>query len=97
MCSLEVAQFMERYYTTHLRYLDDAGDAPAIPAMQCRIDLSAHYSIDLAKGATASTYAVQAVPKGVQAARDKRCATLAINQQGAKSESGTAATANECW
>jgi len=97
VCMLEVAQFMERYYTTHLRYVDDAGVAPAIPETQCRRDLSAHYTFVLAPGTTASTYSVQAVPKGVQATRDTRCATLAINQQGAKGRSGTAATVNECW
>ncbi|MDQ8051260.1 type IV pilin protein [Luteibacter sp.] len=97
VCMLEVAQFMERYYTTHLRYVDGNGAAPAIPGTQCRRDLSAHYAIELAQGVAVSSYTVQAIPKGAQASRDTRCATLAINQLGAKSESGTAATANECW
>lgn len=97
VCMLEVAQFMERYYTTHLRYVDGNGAAPAIPEMQCRRDLSAHYAIELAQGVAVSNYTVQAVPKGAQASRDSRCATLEIDQTGAKRESGTAATANECW
>lgn len=96
-CMLEVAQFMERYYTTHLRYVDGAGAAPTIPATQCRTDLQGHYTIRLADGTTAGAYSVQAVPKGVQEIRDKKCATLAIDQRGAKSESGTAATATECF
>ncbi|QSX75987.1 prepilin-type N-terminal cleavage/methylation domain-containing protein [Lysobacter arenosi] len=97
VCMLEVAQFMERYYTTHLRYVDDAGAAPTIPATQCRTDLQSHYTIGLADGTVVGAYSVQAVPKGVQAIRDTKCVTLAINQLGAKSESGTAATATECF
>ncbi len=97
VCMLEVAQFMERYYTTHLEYADRRGRAPAIPAMQCRTDLQAHYMIDLADGTTDVAYSVQAVPRGVQATRDTKCATMAINQLGGKRESGTAATAAECF
>jgi type IV pilus assembly protein PilE len=97
VCMLEVAQFMERYYTTHLRYVDVAGEAPTIPATQCRTDLQNDYSIGLAHGTAAGAYTVQAVPRGAQAIRDTKCATLAMNQLGAKQESGTAATATECF
>ncbi len=97
VCMLEVAQFMERYYTTHLRYVDGAGAAPTIPALQCRTDLDGHYAIGLADGVVAEAYTVQAVPQGVQAARDTKCATLALNQQGTRREGGSAATAAECF
>ncbi|MFC3816356.1 type IV pilin protein [Lysobacter sp. GCM10012299] len=97
VCMLEVAQFMERHYTTNLRYVEGSGAAPAIPGMQCRTDLRSHYVIGLADGTAANAYTVQAVPQGVQASRDTRCATLSIDQQGARRESGTAASAAECF
>lgn len=96
-CMLEAAQFMERYYTEHLKYVDDTGAAPSLPALQCRKDLAANYTIEVANGATAASYAIQAVPKGVQAEKDRKCATLAINQLGAKRLTGTATSAQECW
>ncbi|MFC3816509.1 type IV pilin protein [Lysobacter sp. GCM10012299] len=98
-CTIEVSQFMERYYSTNLKYRDASSNAPAIPNMQCRTDLAAHYTIGLAGGTTDTTYTAQAVPVAgsQQAARDTKCATIGITQAGVKTESGTAASAAECW
>lgn len=92
-CAMEVAQFMERYYTTNLTY---AG--ARVPNTQCMNELVDHYTIQLDGARTsASTYMVQAVPKGSQAERDTRCGTLTLDQAGAKGEGGTASSAAECW
>src|SRR3546814_4513242 len=78
-CALEAAQFIERFYTTNLRYdKTSAGAAVALPQTQCTKDISQHYSIALAAGTAASTYTVAAEPIGVQAERDKQYGTLAI-------------------
>lgn len=95
-CLQERAQFMERFYTTNLSYLDSASAAPAIS--QCDNEVSPHYQVGLAAGTTARAFTLQAVPQGVQATRDTKCATLTINQLGARGVSGTAsATPEVCW
>ena len=91
-CAMEAAQFMERYYTTHLTYLN-----AALPNTQCMNEVGDHYTIQLSGAATASAYTIQAVPKGSQASRDTKCKTLSINQAGTKGETGSAASAAECW
>src|SRR5690606_3074741 len=77
-CAMEAAQFMERYYTTHLTYVD-----ARLPETQCMTDLADHYAIQLVTGSVgASTYTVEAIPQGVQVTRDTKCGTLTINQTG---------------
>lgn len=96
-CLMEYAQFMERFYTTNLRYDQDAsGTAVSLPALGCATDLSTDYSFSLANGTTATTYLVQAAPKGGQANRDKLCGTMGLNQTGTQSESGSGSVA-DCW
>ena len=75
-CSLEVAQFMERYYTTNLSYTN-----AALPAGGCRTDLQNFYTFGISASA-ARTYTVQATPVGQQLARDTKCGTLGLDQAG---------------
>lgn len=98
-CLLEAAQFMERFYTTNLRYdTDRAGAAVALPATQCRTDLQNFYTVQLRAGtSSAAAYIVEAVPQGQQAAKDLKCATLSTDQTGAKFKSGSATSVSECW
>ena len=88
-CLVEQAVFMERYYTTNLRYT-----GAALPAGGCRTDLVAFYGFALNGVPDATTYAINAVPTAAQP--DTLCETLGINQAGQKSETGTG-TADECW
>lgn len=95
-CLQERAQFMERFYTSNLSYLDGAGAAPNIA--QCDAEISPHYQIQLAAGTTARAFTLQAVPQGGQAARDTKCATLTLNQLGVRGSTGSAsATPQDCW
>ena len=89
-CLQERAQFMERFYTTNLTYVG----APAPAA--CDTEVSPHYTVSFVADPTARAFTLQAVPQGGQATRDTKCATLTINQQGARTESGTATEA-DCW
>ena len=96
-CSLEAAQFMERFYTTNLRYdKNQAGTAVALPQTQCASELGDHYTFALAAVA-ANSYSITATPKGGQATRDTKCATLTLDQTGKKGIKGTASKVDECW
>lgn len=88
-CMQEVAQFMERYYTTNLKYT-----GAAVPAMQCRTDLARFYTIGLQGAATAKAFTVQATPTSAQ--NDPKCGTLSANQVGTTGASGTSGAAG-CW
>lgn len=91
-CLLEAAQFMEREYTTNMRY----DGVAVLPAFGCSNDLADFYTFRLNGAATASQYSVEAVPLGGQATADTKCATLRLNQVGTRSSTGTAPAA-DCW
>ena len=54
-CLLESAQYMERYYTTNLKYTD-----ATLPT--CSTDVSPHYTIAFSGTPDAKSYTVQATP-----------------------------------
>lgn len=93
-CVMEAAHFMERYYTTNLTY-----EGAALPSTGCMAELGNFYTIRLADdpALTASTFQVEGVPLGAQAARDTLCGTLTLNHAGTKGENGTATSAEQCW
>jgi type IV pilus assembly protein PilE len=101
-CLLEQVQFMERFYTTNLRYHQTtAGVAVVLPASAaggpsgCGQDLAARYAFGFAAGEpTARTYIIQAVPTLLQ--NDTQCGTLSISNTGVKGESGTE-DVRYCW
>jgi type IV pilus assembly protein PilE len=88
-CLIEQAVFMERFYTTNLRYT-----GAALPGGGCTTDLNAFYVFALNGVPAATTYAISAAPTAVQ--NDPLCGTLGINQAGLKTISGTG-TVNVCW
>lgn len=97
-CLTELSQWMERNYTTCLRY-DKTGagcatdmDSAALPALSCRADLNGAYAFSFTANPTTSTYTLQAVPGGPQAG-DTRCGTLTLTQTGARG----ANAATDCW
>lgn len=89
-CLLELAQFMERFYTPTMSY---AG--ATLPTTACRTDLASFYTFGYNGAVTATTYSIQAAPQGAQAG-DTLCGTLGINQVGTRTESGTGTVA-DCW
>ncbi len=91
-CLQEMAQHMERRYTTSMAYNSAAG----LPALACTNEVATRYTFAFADGQpTATTYRIEATPQGPQAS-DARCAILGLTQQGTKSISGTASV-NDCW
>ena len=97
-CLMELSQFMERFYTTNMRYDQDTlGNAVALPDTSCRSSQRAFYAFSFS-GATSNTaYKIQAVPQGTQESRDTKCGTLTINQAGTKTKLGSAASVSDCW
>lgn len=91
-CLQEMAQQMERRYTTTMVY----NSAAAVPVLACTNQVVGRYTFGFAAGQpTDTTYAIEATPQGVQG-NDPRCGVLGLNQQGTRTVSGTA-TVNECW
>ena len=84
-CVMELAQYMERVYTTSMSY---AGTT--LPSSQCQTDLSTYYSFSI-PSATASAFTVQASATGTQATRDSACTPLTVDQTGARTP------ASGCW
>ncbi|RVU41767.1 type IV pilin protein [Rheinheimera riviphila] len=95
-CVVELAQFMERVYTTSMDYSKNAGVATVLPPSSCRNDLADFYTLSLV--ATAQTFTLTATPIGVQA-KDTSCGILTLDHAGARTAagSGTAAKVRECW
>ena len=96
-CLSEYANYMERYYSTNLRYdKDSAGTANTLPALSCASDLKADYKFSFVPTTGQSTYRVRAEPQGSQASRDTECKTISLDQAGTKTENGTGTVAS-CW
>jgi type IV pilus assembly protein PilE len=96
-CALEAAQFMERFYTTNMKYdKDQSGKDVKLPVTTCATDLALFYTISLS-AVGPSSYTIQAAPKGQQELRDTKCAKLSINQKGEKATSNTSSSPADCW
>jgi len=83
-CLMELAQWMERFYTTNMRYDKDTnGRAVTLPTLTCRNDLSRRFSFDVIT--TSSYYEIEATAQGAQAKDKERytdCNRLSINSEG---------------
>ena len=90
---VQLAQFMERYYTANGRYVDGGGNAPALPFTESPRDGNDKYYDLQLQGVNAQNYTLTATPKGAMAG--DRCGTLSINQAGVKAASG--GSVDECW
>lgn len=90
-CMSEYANYMERYYTTNLRYDQTAaGVANADPHLACQSQVSNSYAI--AQDTTTATFTITATPTTVQQNREARCGTLTLNQRGERVAGG-----DSCW
>lgn len=94
-CLSEYANYMERYYTTNLRYDEDPATSTAIslPSLDCagNSQTGAFYDYSL-ESVSATAFSVQAVPKGIQLARDTTCGTLKLDQTGTRTPANS-----DCW
>ncbi|MFA7522254.1 MAG: type IV pilin protein [Halothiobacillaceae bacterium] len=100
-CLSEQANYMERFYTTNLRYDQDrVGDANPLDAgtlgLECMSDAQTGKDYNYAVNPlTRTTYTLSAAPQGAQASRDN-CGTLTLDQAGTRSmiDGGTV---EQCW
>jgi type IV pilus assembly protein PilE len=97
-CLGEYANYMERYYSTNLRYDQDSAGVPhALPTLSCASDQNTDYRFSFAPNSLGqSTYRLLATPQGTQANRDTECGTVSLDQAGTKSISGSG-TVRSCW
>jgi type IV pilus assembly protein PilE len=84
-CMMEMAQFMERYYTTKMKY---AG--AKLPQTACVTEVADHYTIGFSADPGDTSYTLTATPQGAQASKDGQCGTLSVNQAGVKAVTGSA-------
>jgi len=97
-CLLEHSQFMERFYTTNMRYDQTAaGAALVFPVLGCANDLGARYTFAFDGAPTAGAYSILATAVGDQL-EDTDCLNLGMDQAGAKSVTGAkVADPGACW
>jgi type IV pilus assembly protein PilE len=97
-CTLEMAQQMERRYTSSLVY----NATTTLPTVGCTTDVANFYTFEFAAGQpTARTYVILATPQGGQV---DDCGTLTLNQGALKGAAGEtnpatidAALVKKCW
>jgi type IV pilus assembly protein PilE len=95
-CLSEATQFMERFYTTNLTYVNaDGGDGTLGMGCETESRLNSRYTITVDNLAQ-RTFRLVATPIAVQLAKDAQCGTLTLDQTGTRTKSGTATLA-ECW
>ncbi|HUH89583.1 MAG TPA: type IV pilin protein, partial [Lysobacter sp.] len=90
-CLTELAQFMERYYTTTMSYQE-----AELPQTGCRTELAAFYTFAFDQVATARAFSISATATGAQI-KDSRCGNLTLNQAGTKSVSVNGTPVGECF
>ena len=76
-CLLEMAQFMERYYTTNMTYA-----AATLPTTQCTNDLNGLYVFSIEGTPSATAFELRATAAGTQATNDAACSPLTLVQSG---------------
>ena len=87
-CLMELAQWMERHYTTNMTY-----EVEALPQTECRQELEQDYTFRFAEGQpTRETFEIEAEPTKRQ--RGDRCGTLSIDHLGRKGSTGSGW---DCW
>lgn len=94
-CMSQYSNYMERWYTTNLRYDKDSTGTNAVawPTMDCATQQLTDYKFALtAASLTATAYVITATPQGTQATRDTLCGTLAMDQTGTRTPTTTG-----CW
>ena len=95
-CLQEAAQYMERFYTTNLRYDQTTGGAAvSLPTTSCIQDMNGRYVLSISS-VSANAFVLKATPQGAQASADTQCGTLGLSQAGTKTITGTGTVA-ACW
>jgi type IV pilus assembly protein PilE len=101
-CISEYANYMERFYTTNLRYdeipASGATVAAANPATGTPSPMLLDYTYSVPAPSTTG-YIIQATPINAQLKRDTQCGKLTLNQLGSRTALGgtTTTVVAQCW
>lgn len=102
-CLSEYANYMERYYTTNLRYDQDTQATPvpnALPAFDCAgtQQTGTYYSYGFGTP-TQSAYTLTATPRTGTSQASDSCSALTLDQTGTRGAAGgvVASTVAKCW
>ncbi len=93
-CLLEIAQQMERRYTSSLSY----NTTDTLPALSCATDQASNYTFEFTSGnPQTATYVVRATAVGGQVGDS--CGNLTLTEKTVKGAAGVtdAATVKKCW
>ena len=101
-CLSTYANYMERYYTTNMRY-DTSSATPTVAnditklVFDCASpqQTGPNYKYT-APTLSQSQFVLQAAPQGAQATRDTQCGNLTLDQTGKRNINGTGTVAS-CW
>jgi len=95
---LELASFMERFFTENNRYdQDTGGTAVSLPFSQTPRSGTARYQIAFTTGSlTATAYTLQATAQSVGSQNADPCGNMTIDQTGAKTPA-TGTDGRSCW
>ena len=104
-CLLQYANYMERYYTTNLRYDQDTSSVkntigPTTQNCSTTSETGQYYTYTFAAAPTQTTFKIIATPQGIQNTRDTTCSVLGIDQAGQRyynTSSSDAAGLATCW
>jgi type IV pilus assembly protein PilE len=112
-CLSQYANYMERYYTTNLRYDEVPASGSTAAVANPVIGTPSPMVLDCASTAqtgnnysysvpapTATTYTIEATPINAQLTRDTQCGTLTLDQHGQRTAaSGSTSTTvlAQCW
>lgn len=86
-CLAEAAATAQRHYAARLTYAGLRADPPCSERSN-----QDHYGMQLVS--TATTFTITATPNAAQAARDRACGTMTVDQTGAKTHS---VSGGRCW
>jgi type IV pilus assembly protein PilE len=104
-CLASYASYMERFYTTNLRYDQDTSGtamsnavlaAQNMPCANATTGTGQYYTYSFAATPTQTAYQVQAAPAGSQSTLDAACGTLSVDQTGSHAVSGSSPVSS-CW
>ncbi|QEP43338.1 type IV pilin protein [Ectothiorhodospiraceae bacterium BW-2] len=91
---MELAQFMERYYTENHRYRQSDGSAPVLPFTEApKSGATKFYDLTITTTAD-NSYTLTATPKGGQSGDG--CGSFSLNHLGVRGHSGSL-SADNCW
>lgn len=88
---LALASKQEQYLPDNRQYSAAPADLLAPPG-----NVSSNYTVTITTGSAPPTYTITATPTADQAARDPKCKTLTLTQDGTKGINGTGTVA-QCW